>query len=351
MAIQNKINLFKQLFRGRRDVVPRYWESKNGKSGFNPIRKKGEYVPLTNDLLWHHFKGNCILGVYPLREDNTCHFIAADLDNHTGNFNPLRDIKEYYEVCRINDVPCYILRSKSGAGFHAYIFFEKAVPAWKARIVAKALLQEAQIYCKDSSFDRLFPSQDKLSGKGFGNLIALPFQGRAAKQGNTLFLRPDTGFIEPYEKSLQFKIMAEVKKVDESVLNGLMDQWSLKKPMNFYTFGQTTDYRKPDLNLMIRGCAFIAHCRDDAISLSYMEWRAMISNVVRCKDGKRFVHQLSKPYKGYNPAETDHQIERALDFPHPLTCRYIQNEITSEYCKSCKHYKKITGSPAGFGYP
>jgi hypothetical protein len=350
MANQNKIELFKQSFKGRSDVVPRYWKSKNGKSGFSPISKNGVYISITNDLILQHLKGHCILGVYPLLEDNTCHFIAADLDNHTGNFNPHRDIKEYYEVCRINDIPCYILRSKSGAGFHAYIFFKKPVPAWKARIFAKALLQEAQIYGENSSFDRLFPSQDKLSGKGFGNLIALPFQGRAAKQGNTIFLRPESGFTEPYGKSLQYRIMAEVNKVDEFVLDGLMDQWNLKKPMNFITFGQATDYRKPDFNLMIRDCVFIAHCRDDAISLSYMEWRAMISNVVRCKDGRRLVHELSKPYKGHDPAGTDHQIEGALEFPHPVSCRYIQNEITTKYCKSCKHYKKVTGSPAGFGY-
>lgn len=76
--------------------------------------------------------------------------------------------------------------------------------------MANALLQEAQIYSDDSSFDRLFPSQDQLSGKGFGNLIALPFQGTAAKQGNTVLLDPKTGFINPYEKSLQYKKMAEI---------------------------------------------------------------------------------------------------------------------------------------------
>lgn len=351
MAIQDKIEIFKQLFRGRRIIVPRYWESKNGKSGYSPIIRNNEYVPLTDNLVLQHLKGKCILGVYPLLEDNSCYFIAADLDNHAGNLDPLRDVKEYYEVCQLNDCPCYVFRSKSGEGYHAYIFFEAPIPAWKARIVATALLEEAQIYGEDSSFDRLFPSQDQLSGKGFGNLIALPFQGKAAKQGNTLLLNPETGFTEPYEKPLQYKKMAEINKVTEIRLDNLIDQWNLKEPKNYISFGQATDYRKPDFNLMIMECAFIAHCRENAVSLSYMEWRAMISNVVRCKDGQQFVHELSKPYLGYDPVETDLKIKRALEFPHPVSCRYIQNEITPKYCEFCKHYKKLTGSPAGFGYP
>lgn len=38
------------------------------------------------------------------------------------------------------------------------------------------------------SYDRLFPNQDTMPRGGFGNLIALPFQGRPLKLGNTVFL-------------------------------------------------------------------------------------------------------------------------------------------------------------------
>ena len=41
-----------------------------------------------------------------------------------------------------------------------------------------------------TSYDRLFPSQDFVPQKGFGNLIALPLQGRYRKQGNAVFLDP-----------------------------------------------------------------------------------------------------------------------------------------------------------------
>ena len=41
-----------------------------------------------------------------------------------------------------------------------------------------------------ASYDRLFPTQDTVPKGGFGNLIALPFQGQAQKDGNTLFVDP-----------------------------------------------------------------------------------------------------------------------------------------------------------------
>ncbi len=41
------------------------------------------------------------------------------------------------------------------------------------------------------SYDRLFPNQDTLPKGGFGNLIALPLQGNARKEGNTVFLNDD----------------------------------------------------------------------------------------------------------------------------------------------------------------
>ncbi len=46
---------------------------------------------------------------------------------------------------------------------------------------------------KEISFDRLIPNQDTLSKAGFGNLIALPLQGRSISQGNTVFLDLETG--------------------------------------------------------------------------------------------------------------------------------------------------------------
>ncbi len=138
-----------------------------------------------------------VLGIYPMLPDHTCRVLVADFDDHSGNRNPLKDVLAFHEVCMVQDLPGHVLRSRSGNGFHVWFFFEKPVPAWKARCVGIALLREAEIIGLEtdmSSFDRLFPAQDRISGKGFGSLVALPFQGNAVRKGHTLFLDPDTGF-------------------------------------------------------------------------------------------------------------------------------------------------------------
>ena len=53
-----------------------------------------------------------------------------------------------------------------------------------------------------TSYNRLFPSQDFVPQKGFGNLIALPLQGGARKQANAVFLDPAT--IEPWPDQWAF---------------------------------------------------------------------------------------------------------------------------------------------------
>jgi hypothetical protein len=113
-------------------------------------------------------------------------------------------------------------------GYHAWIFFSEAVPAWKARVVAFALLREAGVISEDqrlSSFDRLFPNQDQPSGKGFGNLIALPFQGQAAEKGHTLFLDPATEFEKPFEK--QLTVLKTIQFATEADLERIIGAWNL----------------------------------------------------------------------------------------------------------------------------
>ena len=48
-----------------------------------------------------------------------------------------------------------------------------------------------------SSYDRLFPSQDVHTGRGMGNLIAAPLNGKRRQHGTTLFLDPAT--LEPFD--------------------------------------------------------------------------------------------------------------------------------------------------------
>ena len=115
----------------------------------------------------------------------------ADFDKNSW----LEDCRSFLKVCTDYKIPAYLERSRSGKGGHVWIFFDNAYPAFESRSVILSLLEKSgviSVFDKNSSFDRLFPNQDRLSGKGFGNLIALPFHKTAMEIGNSCFIDPNT---------------------------------------------------------------------------------------------------------------------------------------------------------------
>jgi len=209
------------------------------------------------------------------------------------------------------------------------LFFGRPVPAWKARTVAFALLHEAQVLNAENDscgFDKLFPSQDELSGKSFGNLIALPFQGGAATEGqHTLFLDPDTDFLEPFAD--QWAALEKVEKVTETQLDEIIKTWNLKKQeSNRHKRSSYSENGELALQNLIESCNFIKFCSDCPEKVKEPLWYAMISNIVCIRPGGYSIaHKLSKGYPGYDRPETDHKIHHALDASAPHTCEYIQN--------------------------
>lgn len=198
-----QIELVREVFKGRTDVVPSWYDNKKtGKKGYAPICvnkwsdeckargykchgcKIASYKALDAVMIRKHFVNSSPIGVYPLLKDDTVWFIAGDFDNHDGQRDPLSDVRAFYDVCEAQEIPAHVEMSKGGAGYHIWWFFSAPVEAWKARAVYFWCLAEAGLVAPDeeltNSFDRMFPHQDQHSGKGFGNLIALPFVGKSA---------------------------------------------------------------------------------------------------------------------------------------------------------------------------
>lgn len=95
----------------------------------------------------------------------------------------------FISICREWRIPFSIERSRSGNGAHVWTFFNEPIPACKVRKLGNTILTEAMKLngrITFDSYDRFFPNQDKVPEGGFGNLIALPLQGKARKAGNSV---------------------------------------------------------------------------------------------------------------------------------------------------------------------
>lgn len=233
---EQRIALFRSLFRGRDDVYATRWENDDGRSGYMPKadrdwksylsakdedRKKVDrltrkYRPLTDDVVRAHLVGEHTLGLYPLLQDETCWLLAVDFDKKTWQ----QDATAFLAASREFNVPAALERSRSGNGGHVWVFFERAIPATTARKLGCAILtrtMESRHQLGLDSYDRLFPNQDTMPKGGFGNLIALPLQKVPRANGNSVFV--DVQF-RPYPD--QWEFLASVKRMSADAVESVV---------------------------------------------------------------------------------------------------------------------------------
>ena len=135
LTTNEKVALFRRLFRGRTDVYPVRWESRTtGKAGYSPACanewrpgicdkpriKCGDcgrrlLVQLSDQVIYEHLAGAHTVGIYPLLEDDTCYLLAVDFDEAEWR----DDARAFMQSCVELGVPMALEISRSGEGAHA----------------------------------------------------------------------------------------------------------------------------------------------------------------------------------------------------------------------------------------
>ncbi|MDR3048812.1 MAG: DEAD/DEAH box helicase [Elusimicrobiota bacterium] len=229
---QEKLNIFRSLFKGRQDVYARRFENNlTHKNGYYPVKNKDKFLPITDDIIKSHLQGynenefarygykkDFTIGIYPLLQDDTANFLVIDFDDDKYK----EEIKRFSDICKNLTLPAYIEISRSGKGAHIWFFFLNPVSAGLARNLGTFLLSktmEEYPHLSFSSYDRMFPAQDFLPKGGLGNLIALPLQNNPRKQGNSVFVNDN--FI-PFND--QWEFLSNVNKISVETLETILGQ-------------------------------------------------------------------------------------------------------------------------------
>lgn len=272
---EEKLKIFMEIFKGRTDIYAKRWESnKTGKTGYSPVCKNefSTYKcdkprvkcnecpnrilePLTTEIILKHLQGKITIGIYPLLLGDLCNFLAIDFDKKTYE----KDVTEFWNICDEFNIPIYVERSRSGNGAHVWIFFEESIPARIARKMGNILLTKTmeRASLDLDSYDRIFPNQDTMPKGGFGNLIALPFQGESSKKGNTIFVNK---YFEA-EKN-QINILNNIKRIKSDEIYSFIEK------------NKEDDYKEPDIEESLEN--------DDEIQQEKNIKDTIFSNNVEC---------------------------------------------------------------------
>lgn len=195
--------------------------------------KNKDFIVMNENVYIDHLNGKEVYGIYPLLPNNKTFLIVFDFDDH-NNYEDyantdngwMEEVNALRMICDIEKIPCLIERSRSGRGAHVWIIFEKAIEATLARKFGNGLLTICAKYIdlkEFKTYDRMLPMQDSLWDDQIGNLIALPFQGKSVKEGNTVFVDEHWN---PYPD--QWGKLQSYVKIKESFVKEKIESWGIQ---------------------------------------------------------------------------------------------------------------------------
>jgi hypothetical protein len=146
---------------------------RDGKQDSKSFLVKSE---LTTEIWEDHLSGKRLIGCTPIREDNTVHWGALDIDVYQDT----NTIEELNKSISNHNLPFVVCRSKSG-GAHVYLFFSEPIAA---RLVIDKLKSFSAFF--GQGVCEIYPKQPKIGNRKddskYGNWINMPYSGERTLQ-------------------------------------------------------------------------------------------------------------------------------------------------------------------------
>ncbi len=355
---QRCIEQYMTLFSGREDCFARQWVNKEEqKTGYYPVRR-----PLEPTDVEDHLSGRMTYGIYLLRHDATVKTAVIDIDlaqAFRGGKLPAADVARVkrerdWLLRRIHEISLEmglkpIPEFSGGKGFHFWYCFEKPVSAAFARgaleSIRRAVVSDVSTFVLE-----VFPKQDHLSGKGFGNLVKLPLGVHRGTGKRSLLLGLQDTSPEAQLRHLlqihplsvdQVRLPQTEPQAAPVVLHPKLEQW-------------VREY--PELHRLEQVCApigmLIASCRNRS-PLSMREEQVLFQTIGFLKRKHTLLHALMTDQPDYNPHLVDFKLSRIRGTP--LGCKRIHSllsytgdfcrfeHVSSDYAHPLLHFPEETG--------
>jgi hypothetical protein len=156
----------------------------------------------------------CRVGTYSPAPDGTTVFAVVDFDGGAAHGSPLANATAaalaFLRLCRGAGLAAYLEKSKSGKGWHVWLFFAEPLAARDVRRLLFALLDGLQppplladggrANWRTRKGIEVFPGQDELAPDGprVGHQVWLPFYGGAEGGGCQFHAADEAGNLTPY---------------------------------------------------------------------------------------------------------------------------------------------------------
>lgn len=337
MAITDIASRILDLFAGRRDAFsegrPHHKPEKAaaGKLEYFPRRR-----PLEPSDVVAHLKGEVRLGIYPI-VDGKVHWFAIDFDGDklveateawAGAFAAAQAQQQAFAL---KGLLTFIERSQSGKGAHLWGFLDEATEAQAVRTAIDPMLLDSV------DKDLVYPVQAHGTLE-FGNLLALPFYGSAAAEGNSVFVDA-TGTPIKVSEFLNSVIRNNYDVIEEIATAAPRRSGGGKGSLSLNVSGTLDRPNVPLVTGLLKlispfGCKFLNHCWKNAATIREPEWWVALSQCTGIEHGRAAAHAISKPYPQYDASEVDAKFDRLSQVPMH-SCAYIRERWPDLACTDC----------------
>ncbi len=231
LTSDEKIELYLDYFKGRKDVFATSYTSSNGTSGLtthclNRFTKfcnlkayprcrncpSKSYRGLNKKDILKHFKGDQTYAIYAMDNQDNCNFFCVEFFK-----NEKDDALNFISICRDNNFDTLITTSIIDT-YLIWGFFLEPTKSIEVRRIVDELLKVLIIETKYSDlsiFDRITPNQNYQPKDSLGIATILPISGKYIEDNKTIFL--DSEFNKIDNPSLHLQTIKKIIKDDITI--------------------------------------------------------------------------------------------------------------------------------------